>query len=96
MTYEELKTEAKKQGYSLVKQPVYIKMLKCPCGAKNSTRYYSSGLLQKYYYCCKCGLHGEKTAHTTKQAKLNWNKAVEKVKLQSENKGVENDSNKKE
>ena len=38
MTFEELKAEATKQGYNLVKKPTYIPMAKCPCGAKLSIK----------------------------------------------------------
>ena len=51
-------------------------MLPCPCGAARTRTYFASTLLQKWYYCSKCGFHGNRDAKSTRDAKLNWNKAV--------------------
>lgn len=79
MTYEELKNEAKKLGYNLIKQPTYIKMLPCPCGAPRTRIRHYSTVLRKWYYCTKCGFHGNRDAKTITQAKINWNTAVKEL-----------------
>ena len=77
MTFEELKQEAKKQGFNLVKQPVYIPLAKCSCGASRSVRCLYS-IYGDRYKCIKCGLEGN-PGKTNRQARENWNKAVESV-----------------
>lgn len=79
MTFEELKAEAERQGYYLMKKPTYIPKKPCVCGAKRSVRmfYTNKG---KGFYCnkCKLGLN-EQVAKTDKQAQINWNKLVEEL-----------------
>lgn len=75
MTFEELKAEATKQGYNLVKKPTYIPMAKCPCGAKLSVKAKWT-IYGNAYYCTKCGLESN-PSKTQKGARENWNKAVE-------------------
>lgn len=76
MTFEELKEEAKRQGYNLVKKPTYIPLAKCSnCKSKSYLRMFSDGFWH-YWKCVKCGLMA-KGANTNKQARENWNKAVE-------------------
>ena len=78
MTLKELKEEAKKQGYVLVKEPTYEPLAKCSCGEKRSVKFFwgSNG---HYYKCVKCGLKGEPSKKKM-VARENWNKAVEKAK----------------
>lgn len=77
MTFEELKAEANRQGYSLVKKPTYVPLAKCSCGAKRSVRFvYIMG--GKYVYkCIKCGLEGV-ASRNKKLAREYWNYTVEK------------------
>lgn len=42
MTYEELKKEADKLGYKLIKKPEPVKRLPCTCGCKRVYNCYSS------------------------------------------------------
>ena len=53
MTYEELKKEANKLGYKLIKKTEPIKRLPCTCGCKMVYNYYSSHYCG--YKCRKCG-----------------------------------------
>lgn len=53
MTLEELKREAKRQGYNLI--PAHKeKFLRCLCGANR--HQYTSGPEGKFYSCKRCGL----------------------------------------
>ena len=76
MTFEELKAEAKRQGYNLIKQPTYIPLKPCVCGAKRSLKmcYTNHG---QGYRCYKCGRIAE-AAKNNKEARINWNKLMEK------------------
>ena len=71
MTFEELKAEAKKQGYKLTKEIKYEKLQKC-CG-KCPQQEISINPKGKYYYCKNCGKKGE-IANSWYQARINWNK----------------------
>lgn len=70
MTLEELKAEAEKLGYTLVKKNPYVALLPCSCGEKHSIRWGGA-----MYYCCKCGLVGKPSRYKY-QARKNWNTAV--------------------
>lgn len=77
MTFEELKAEAKAQGYKLVKETPYIRQLPCICGAKNTICWYVSGSGGKSFLeCKKCGFKGG-TGITQREIKIAWNEAVE-------------------
>lgn len=75
MTFEELKAEASRQGYSLTKKIVYEKLKPCVCGSKRVYRELSFPN-KSYYQCAKCGKSSEE-ARTIYQARANWNKFVE-------------------
>lgn len=75
MTYEELKLEAEKQGYTLTKKITYEKMQKCICG-KHPYQEISIRPKGKYFRCANCGLKSE-IGRWNYQAIANWNKAVE-------------------
>ena len=86
MTLEEIRTEAQKHGYKLVKEHPYVRMMPCICGHKNisycSTFYSASGEKTQtpyYHQCRKCGLTSEHTK-TKYQAKLKWNECVENAR----------------
>jgi hypothetical protein len=76
MTFEELKAEASRQGYSLVKKPTYVSLAKCSCGAKLSVKAYDT-IYGHAYRCIKCGLESV-PSKTRKNARLYWNMEVEK------------------
>jgi hypothetical protein len=78
MTFEELKAEASRQGYSLTKKITYAKLKPCVCGSKkiyqDITVYPKT--YGKYYYCSNCKRKSE-IAKSWYQARDNWNKFVE-------------------
>jgi lysyl-tRNA synthetase class I len=79
MTFEELKTEANRQGYNLIKKQPYISLNKCPeCGRKPSQWFkYVSGLHLTAFQC-QCGHHPE-WSKTDRDARLKWNLYVEEL-----------------
>ena len=73
MTHEELKAEAKAQGYNLIRINKPERLLPCKCGCKRRSRWWTSNgniTLE----CLRCGFHvyGRNEA----DARKNWNKAV--------------------
>ena len=76
MTVEELKLEAAKLGYNVVKKQQYIKLSPCICGKKHPRQWYRMGSGNIVYQCDDCNFSSPE-AKTKKQARLNWNKAVE-------------------
>ena len=80
MTYEELKTEAEKLGYKLIKKQEYIRFLPCTCGC--NVRHHHTipprdGHPRLYFYKCSgCFKEGPK-AKTERDAKIAWNKMIE-------------------
>lgn len=77
MTFEELKVEAKNQGYKLIKDTTtYEKFLPCKCGHNRRKRCYgfynSSSNIR--YVCMKCGYYAD--GKTEKEAKHNWNEKM--------------------
>ena len=79
MTYEELKAEASRQGYSLIRKEKYVHLLKCPqCGKKPSLWNTPNGFI----YRCDCGVEGER-CKTLKMAKLSWNKGCGNEEVRS-------------
>ena len=74
MTVDELKIEAKKLGYNIIKKAEYIKLLPCKCGKKYPMVWsYMDGF---FYKCPKCGAKS-KMAKTEREARINWNNMVE-------------------
>lgn len=56
MTLEELKIEANKLGYSLIKKRIIPKLLPCICGCKRRHHWYIAGSENKRALECKrCG-----------------------------------------
>ena len=78
MTYEELKLEAEKQGYTLTKKITYEKMQKCICG-KYPYQEISIKPKGKYFRCANCGFKSE-IGRWNYQAIANWNRTLEKIK----------------
>lgn len=80
MTFEELKAEAKRQGYNLIKKQPYISMTKCDnCGKKPHVWFYArtyddrthefSGFFLK---CPECEKSTE-VFKTEREAREAWN-----------------------
>ena len=81
MTLEELKAEAKAQGYRLMPIVPYIKLLPCKCGRKKPTEWYrADGSNLTFFKCCECGLSAP-GAKTEREARKNWNAMVEGVQM---------------
>lgn len=76
MTIEELKAEADKLGYSVVKKQQYVKLSPCICGQKKPREWFRIGSGNVVYQCPNCDFAAPE-AKTRKQARLNWNKSVE-------------------
>lgn len=73
MTFEELKAEAKRQGYNLIKKKESVKLLPCACGNKRPSLWYTGGG-HCYYQCIRCMRAGT-LAIFKNEAKMNWNNA---------------------
>lgn len=77
MTLEELKAEANKLGYSLIKKKPYIPIKPCPvCGKKCTNLWYGTGGKGTMRQCSFCDFEGD---WTNKKISVNeaWNNAVE-------------------
>lgn len=81
MTLEELKNEADKYGYKLVKKNSYIKILPCPVCGKKSThiRFNLGGEYLKV--CSICGFKGN-ISKTKRDVNKSWNDAVNQFKFE--------------
>lgn len=80
MNLEELKAEAAKLGYNLVKKQPYIKLSHCTCGEKKPSElfyYTEENGEMRFYKCDNCGLSAL-PAKTDRQARENWNQLVSK------------------
>ena len=75
MTLDELKVEAEKLGYTLIKKSESVKMLPCTCGCKRRTEWFGKG--QIFYSCNGCGKKSP-PAKTERGAKRAWNEMIEK------------------
>ena len=70
----------KANGYSVTKKPESVKLLPCVCGRKRLSLWYKMGSGNEFYKCPICDFTGE-SAKTTREAKILWNEAVEKAKV---------------
>ena len=79
MNLEELKSEAAKLGYNLVKKQPYITLLPCTCGEKKPHEWSCTGENRgmRFYKCDNCELSAP-SAKTNREARENWNKLVSK------------------
>lgn len=76
MTFEELKAEAKKQGYNLIKKQKYIALKKCPkCNKKPHHVYYT--VSKMFGYGCDC--YVTKPCKTDREARIAWNDLVDEI-----------------
>lgn len=59
MTLEELKVEANKLGYSLIKKKPYVPIKSCPvCGKKGTSVWYDTVNKRKQRQCSSCDFEG--------------------------------------
>ena len=81
MTLEELKDEAKKHGFRLVKEYPYISLSPCVCGHKRiaSPMIYGGNKTPYFHRCNKCGF-ASAPARTKHEARNKWNECVERAK----------------
>lgn len=91
MTFEELKEEAKRQGYRLVKEEKKEPLLPCTCGCKRreslikqvpavvpgSGKSEESSIWVEILRCEQCGRTAE--GLTKKEARANWNKMIREI-----------------
>ena len=75
MTVEELKKEAAKLGYNIIKKQEDIRFKPCVCGCNRRKHCYSYGNTVSFE-CKNCGLTSPKGSDE-REAKLNWNKMIE-------------------
>lgn len=75
MTYEELKLEAKKQGYKLIKIYKKERLLPCICGRRRRSRWYDS----TDYMTMKCDYCGRQVKGRTEfELHKKWNAMIRK------------------
>ena len=78
MTYEELKIEAAKLGYSLVKFTKREKLLPCVCGRNKRSHWYGYKDGKEYYtLMCSCGMSA--TGYTELEVRHNWNEMIKEL-----------------
>lgn len=83
MTLEELKIEADKLGYYLVKKSEKVMLLPCPvCGKKCTHEWFST--LGRKRVCYNCGFEGRYSKNGV-EAKRKWNEAVLKYEKEAKN-----------
>ena len=75
MTFEELKEEANRQGYNLVKKRVTEKLLPCTCGCKRRGRFYHYNPKGISVVCKRCGRSAKGRNET--DAIHAWNVAIQ-------------------
>ena len=77
MTLDELKAEAKAQGYRLMPIQPYIKLLPCKCGRKRGAQLWYNVPNETHFYKCRnCGLTAPEGKNEREARKL-WNEMVE-------------------
>ena len=84
MTFEELKREAKAQGYHLIKSQPHIKFEPCICGCNRREHWTKWTGVESLIMlrCAKCGR--EASGKTEKDAKLNWNSMIQSLDMVNE------------
>lgn len=73
MTFEELKAEANRQGYSLLKRVPRERFLPCSCGNNRRTEWLTTGGV--VYECTRCGRRGPVGKNETEARRL-WNMMI--------------------
>ena len=69
MTFEELKAEANRQGYDLIKKQRYISLVRCNICGEKPEQWQRKGLLS---YKCRCDKANGWYA-TDRAARIAWN-----------------------
>lgn len=82
MTLEELKAEAKRQGYKLVKRHPRPTFERCLCGHNVHQWHYHKG--QTWVTCKMCGLQGPKVEGSETDAIEAWNARIREKKEEAE------------
>lgn len=84
LTFEQLKAEADRQGYNLVKKRQYVKFLPCTCGCNRRYTFYSMERItwNVGYKCARCGK--EAFGKSAEDAKLNWNELIRREQNECE------------
>ena len=78
MKLEELKADAAKHGYALVKKREYVRLEPCICGHERRHKERSSR--GWYFWCKKCGFTGGQISSSERAARIAWNEAVKREK----------------
>ena len=73
MTLEEVKAEASKLGYRLIKKQKYIPKTRCKCGRRPEMWYVRDG--GNYVICPNCDIR-TKVCKDEKQAWIAWNRLL--------------------
>lgn len=74
MTLDELKAEAKRQGYHLIPDGKREPLLPCVCGCNRRETWYGSGDKAYTLKCKVCGI--EAAGARMRDARHNWNKMI--------------------
>lgn len=83
MTIEELRREAKKLGYNIIKIKKTEKLLPCVCGCNRREHWHSAFDQSESLVCKKCGRFAE--GKNKDEAIHNWNVMIkEEMKLKGE------------
>lgn len=81
-TIEELKKEANRLGYNIIKKKERIKLLPCICGCNKRTHWYK--IQYRGLRCTKCGLEAAVRVEESESAlKKEWNHKVTLLSLSS-------------
>lgn len=76
MTFEELKAEATRQGYNLVKMKPKERFLPCTCGCNQRTHWFSTVYDSITLECKRCEF--KVSGKSEADAKRNWNIEIRK------------------
>ena len=78
MTLDEIKKEADKLGYRVLKKTEPLPtLIPCACGCNRRTSWWKSGV-GEYYACKNCGFESE-PAITERGKRQNWNDAIKAI-----------------
>lgn len=77
MTYEELKNEANKMGYRLVKKKEYVPHKRCKCGSRGSLWYGCINGKADYSILCENCYIRTNSYRSERDAWREWNKMQE-------------------
>lgn len=81
MTVEELRKEANKQGFELVKRDSWSKWVKkhpCTCGRRTHFTLIFDPAIGKYFYVCPTCRFVSRAGSTIEEAGIFWNEDIER------------------